>query len=107
MAFSTVDHVALAAAQASCLDVSLCNLNDKVQLLEFVPGTLLWCDMLTVRARPLKPVSFRKLIFLAFHNLRHQGPRPTVRKVEERYFWPTLRKDVTRWAQECRPCQEV
>ena len=91
----------------SCPDVSLCSQNDKVQLIEFVPGTHLWCDMSTVRARPLIPVNFRKQIFLAFHNLRHPGPRPTVKKVEERYFWPTLRKDVTRWANECRPCQEV
>ena len=35
--FSTVDHIALAASQAECPDVSLCSQNNKVQLLQFIP----------------------------------------------------------------------
>ena len=111
-AFSTVDHVALATAQAQCPDIA--NYKDgkhkdhlKIELLEFIPGTRLWCEMSTGKARPIIPLPFRSLIFNAFHNLRHPGPRPTVKKVQERYFWPSLHKDVTTWAKECQPCQKV
>ena len=73
--FSTVDHVALAEAQASCKDVRTYKegkqeRNLKFEVVEFVPGTNLWCEVSSGRARPIVPATFRELIFRAFHNIR-------------------------------------
>ena len=35
----------------------------------------------------------------------HPGPKATARKVESRYYWPSLQSDVAQWARKCKGCQ--
>ena len=106
----TVSHQALADAQATCPEVE----NHKqghapktvnMAHVEFTPGVWLYCDT-TVgkKARPLVPVSFRKLIFNFYHQLNHPGQKPTTKKIEDRYYWPDMRKDIAQWVATCQDC---
>ncbi|CAB0038553.1 unnamed protein product [Trichogramma brassicae] len=47
-----------------------------------------------------------EVIFAGYH-LSSSGFRPGFRRAwdEENYFWPSLRKDIGRWAKQCMPCQ--
>uniref|UniRef100_A0ABD2X9R1 RNA-directed DNA polymerase n=3 Tax=Trichogramma kaykai TaxID=54128 RepID=A0ABD2X9R1_9HYME len=55
--------------------------------------------------RPYIPVSLRRAIFDSVHRLSHPSGRATAKRIELSYFWPSLRKDVGRWAKQCIPCQ--
>ncbi|KAL7291651.1 hypothetical protein TKK_0014689 [Trichogramma kaykai] len=55
--------------------------------------------------KPHLPVSLRREAFDAAHHLSHPSGRATAKRVALQYFWPSLRKDVGRWAKQCVPCQ--
>ena len=55
--------------------------------------------------RPLVPVSLRRQVFDAIHNLSHPGVRPTRRLVSRAFVWSGLSKDVSDWARGCLHCQ--
>ncbi|CAB0043224.1 unnamed protein product [Trichogramma brassicae] len=55
--------------------------------------------------KPYLPVSLRREAFDAAHHLSHPSGRATAKRVALQYFWPSLRKDVGRWAKQCIPCQ--
>uniref|UniRef100_A0ABD2XB60 RNA-directed DNA polymerase n=1 Tax=Trichogramma kaykai TaxID=54128 RepID=A0ABD2XB60_9HYME len=55
--------------------------------------------------RPYIPVALRRAIFDSVHRLSHPSGRATAKRIELSYFWPSLRKDVGRWAKQCMPCQ--
>ncbi|CAB0031129.1 unnamed protein product [Trichogramma brassicae] len=55
--------------------------------------------------RPYIPVALRRAIFDSVHRLSHPSGRATAKRIELNYFWPSLRKDVGRWAKQCMPCQ--
>ena len=38
------------------------------------------------------------------HMLNHPGTKPTIKKVESRYYWPELKQDVSQWVGECMAC---
>ena len=69
-------------------------------------ATLLWCDISTGQPRPFVPLPFRKDIFDNLHNLSHPGTRATVRLVRQRFVWPGISKDCTKWTQACISCQK-
>ncbi|CAB0042447.1 unnamed protein product, partial [Trichogramma brassicae] len=54
--------------------------------------------------RPYIPVALRRAIFDSVHRLSHPSGRATAKRIELNYFWPSLRKDVGRWAKQCMPC---
>ena len=56
-------------------------------------------------ARPFVPFSWRKRIFDLIHGLGHPGVERTRQTVSEKFVWPSLRQDVSRWARECQHCQ--
>lgn len=74
-----------------------------------LPGTTatIACEMSTGSARPFLPTEFRQKAFQAAHDLNHPGVRATKRLVTTRYFWSTMKKDVTDWARACEQCQRV
>ena len=53
---------------------------------EFTPGQVLFCEIASGKARPFVPLEWRKRVFTMFHSLNHPGPKPTVKKVESRYY---------------------
>ena len=58
-------------------------------------------------ARPFVPFSWRKKVFDIMHGLGHPGIERTRQTVSEKFVWPSLRQDVSRWARECIHCQRA
>lgn len=74
-----------------------------------LPGTAMQvsCEMSTNSPRPFLPPQFRKQAYQAMHDLNHPGVRATRRLITTRYFWMTMKKDVTDWAKACDQCQRA
>ena len=39
------------------------------------------------------------------HGLGHPGVERTRQTISEKFFWPTMREDTSKWARECQHCQ--
>lgn len=72
-----------------------------------IPGTdiKLTCEMTTSQPRPYVPEGLRKSIFQRLHGLSHPGIRTTRKLISQKYFWPSMNKDIGIWARSCIPCQ--
>lgn len=71
-----------------------------------VDGSALYCAVDGNIVRPYVPRALRRGLFEKLHGLTHPGVRATVRLVTQKYFWPSMRKDVTRWTRACSPCRK-
>ena len=58
-------------------------------------------------ARPFVPFSWRKRIFEVIHGLGHPGIERTRQMVRDKFVWPSLRADVSRWSRNCLHCQRA
>ena len=58
-------------------------------------------------ARPFVPYSWRKRVFELMHGLGHPGVERTRQTITEKFVWPSIRQDVTKWARECQHCQRA
>ena len=113
VALEIIDHSKLMEAQRDCPDVAAhrqgkhpANLN--MTDYEFSPGIILFCDVSDgKKARPLVPKPFRDVVIRMFHCLGHKGQKPTLQKVAARYYWPTMRQDVSRVVSACPDCAAV
>ena len=56
-------------------------------------------------ARPFVPYNWRRRVFDTIHGLGHPGVERTRQTIQEKFFWPSLREDSSRWARECQQCQ--
>ena len=68
--------------------------------------TTLICDLSTTVMRPLVPKNFRKQVFEIIHGLAHPGVKTTRRMLTEKFVWPRISSDASRWARECTTCQQ-
>ncbi|GFR12633.1 transposon Ty3-I Gag-Pol polyprotein [Trichonephila clavata] len=66
----------------------------------------LYCDVKQNKIRPYIPEIFRKKVFLALHNISHPGVRATKRFISERFFWPSMQKDISNFTRSCLHCQK-
>lgn len=57
------------------------------------------------RYRILVPKTCVKMVYDAFHNLNHPGTKGTFRLIADRFYWPTIRKDVAALTKCCLKCQ--
>ena len=55
--------------------------------------------------RPFVPLSMRREVFEAIHNLGHPGTHRSAQTVASKFVWPNVNSDCTKWARECVPCQ--
>ena len=95
----------IAAEQAVCAETKQLRERMKQSVQQVVvQGQEMWCDTSTGALRPLVPVSQRRLVFEAVHNLAHPGIRATKRMVASRFIWEGCAKDVTAWCRECQGC---
>ena len=62
-------------------------------------------DMSTGKPRPLVPYAWRKKVFNAVHGLGHPGVERTRQAITNRFVWPNVRHDTSKWARECLSCQ--
>ena len=58
-------------------------------------------------ARPFVPYSWRRKVFDTIHGLGHPGIERTRQMVRDKFVWPSLRADVSRWARNCMHCQRA
>ena len=63
-------------------------------------------DVSTGKTRPVVPLSMRRDVFKAFHDLAHAGPRPTQRGILQKFVWKNLKRDVVEWCKSCDNCQK-
>ncbi|CAB0032547.1 unnamed protein product [Trichogramma brassicae] len=57
--------------------------------------------------KPYLPESLRRQAFDTAHTLSHPSGRATAKRVALLYFWPSMNKDIVRWAKQCVPCQQA
>ena len=69
--------------------------------------TTLLCDTSTGVARPIVPLSWRRVVFDAIHCLAHPGIKTTRKMVAARFVWHGINKQVGHWAKTCVPCQKA
>lgn len=67
----------------------------------------LYCDTSTGKARPYVPANLRRQVYQSLHNLSHPGIRATRKLLKERFVWPSILNDVTKWTRACIPCQRA
>ena len=67
----------------------------------------LFVDISNGPARPFVPFSWRKKIFETIHGLGHPGIERTRQMMRDKFVWPSLRADVSRWARNCIHCQRA
>ena len=58
-------------------------------------------------ARPFVPFAFRRRIFDLIHGLGHPGVARTRKAICDKFVWPSMREDVSKWARECLECQRA
>ena len=55
------------------------------------------------------PQALTGLVMHAYHDHvlsgGHLASRPTYEKIRQKYWWPTMNRDVRTWCQECQACQ--
>ena len=61
--------------------------------------------MVSGKARPFVPKTWRDKVTAMFHSLSHPGPKKIAEKVASRYYWPSLGSDVAQWVKSCPGCQ--
>lgn len=64
-----------------------------------------WFDVSTGRQRLLIPQPLRRPCFNLVHDLAHFGKEKTFHAISQRFVWPSMRKDIHLWCQECHQCQ--
>ena len=64
-------------------------------------GLFLLVDTSTGKFCPIIPNALRTTIFERMHNLSHPGIKATQKRIEERFVWPNMRRDI---AEKCRTC---
>lgn len=72
-----------------------------------IPSTTstLWGETTSGKVRPYVPASHRRQVYEQLHNLAHPGIRGSRKLVTDRYFWPSMNKDVGAWSRDCVSCQ--
>ena len=72
-----------------------------------IGDAFLYVDISNGPARPFVPSAWRRKIFDVIHGLGHPGVERTRQAIRNKFVWPSLKQDVSRWARECVPCQRA
>ena len=103
-------QIALDQRTDSDLNQLLENSTDTELLLSEYPvphsNYMLWCDTSTSIIRSVIPSSWRKIIFNKLHGISHPGIKGTLKLISRRFIWTGMRKDVSKWVEECLSCQQ-
>lgn len=65
----------------------------------------IYCDCSTVNIRPYIPQVLRRRIFDVVHGLSHPSGRSTCKLIQQKFVWPSMRRDIKEWSRTCLPCQ--
>ena len=104
-----VDYMAMASDQKKDEDVKAYRTAITGLVLEDIPfgpnNDTLLCDVSTGQPRPVVPLSWRKKVFEAIHNLSHPSVRTTTELVAKKFVWHGVKKQVAVWTKACIACQ--
>ena len=95
-----------ALAQSQIEDAEVTAKSQHLSPYEVAPNLQLWCDTSTSSPRPFVPLISRQPVISSLHNLSHPGVSKTTQLVKQRYFWPSLDKDVKEFVLNCMNCQK-
>ncbi|GBO46061.1 Transposon Ty3-I Gag-Pol polyprotein [Araneus ventricosus] len=106
---SSIDYDQIADAQTQDEELKSLQTITSLNLKEYsLPsGKYLWCDTSTSKIRPYIPQAFRKQIFHHIHGLSHPGIKSTIKLMNSKFIWPSIKKDVQLWTRTCIPCQKA
>ncbi|GBO39378.1 Uncharacterized protein K02A2.6 [Araneus ventricosus] len=106
---SSIDYDQIADAQTQDEELKSLQTITSLYLKEYpLPsGKYLWCDTSTSKIRPYIPQAFRKQIFHHIHGLSHPGIKSTIKLMNSKFIWPSIKKDVQLWTRNCIPCQKA
>lgn len=68
-------------------------------------GLTITCNVHGDKIRPYIPKHFRETIIRNLHSLSHPGNRATTKILQDRYFWPSMKKDCANFIKTCIQCQ--
>merc|ERR1712015_275779 len=104
-------HLPLIAVEQEREDSLTRFVNDHTGKLQFKrvglpddPHTVIY-EMSTGTPRPLIPPGRCRAVVEQLHGIAHPGVKATLHLVKERFFWPTMDKDIRGWTQTCVACQ--
>ena len=71
-----------------------------------VPGSnkIVYVDISGPRYRPLVPDDLRFRVFSSVHSLAHTGFKRTLKLIQDRYVWISMRSDIKDLVAACVPC---
>ncbi|GBO40228.1 Transposon Tf2-6 polyprotein [Araneus ventricosus] len=106
---SSIDYDQIADAQTQYEELKSLQTITSMNLKEYpLPsGKNLWCDTSTSKIRPYIPQAFRKQIFHHIHGLSHPGIKSTIKLMNSKFIWPSIKKDMQLWTRTCIPCQKA
>lgn len=105
---TSLDYTKLAAAQQSDADMQRLMQQSNLKFEKYrIPNAnqTIYCETSTSKIRPYLPAVFRREAFDVTHNISHPGIRTTRKIMAQKYFWPSINKDVGQWAKNCIQCQ--
>lgn len=107
-----IDYAAIAAAQTNDIELQkILSSGNSLATNEFKSfpvsqsGHTITCNVHQNKIRPYIPTAFREQIIANIHALSHPGKRATTKMVQERYFWPSMKKDCAQFVHKCLQCQ--
>ncbi|GBN22484.1 Transposon Tf2-6 polyprotein [Araneus ventricosus] len=106
---SSIDYDQIVDAQTQDEELKSLQTITSLNLKEYpLPlGKYLWCDTSTSKIRPYIPQAFRKQIFHLIHGLSHPGIKSTIKLMNSKFIWPSIKKDVQLWTRTCIPRQKA
>ena len=105
VAVDVFDLCGIARSQEA--DTEMETFKDRLTKYPLSPNLDLWCDTSTDSPRPFVPSSLRDGIINSLHNLSHPGTKATAKLIKQRYFWPSIDKDVKGFVKTCLNCQQA
>ena len=79
-----------------------------LRLVDVPRGDLtLLCDKSTGKLRPFIPATCRQRVYEVVHGLAHPGVKAMKKLVTDKFVWPKMGVEVTRWARACAHCQAL
>ncbi|GBL79713.1 Transposon Ty3-I Gag-Pol polyprotein [Araneus ventricosus] len=106
---SSIDYDQIGDAQTQDEELKSLQTITSLNLKEYLlpSGKYLWCDTSTSKIRPYIPQAFRKQIFHHIHGLSHPGIKSTIKLMNSKFIWLSIKKDVQLWTRTCIPCQKA
>ncbi|GFS79252.1 transposon Tf2-9 polyprotein [Nephila pilipes] len=84
--------------------ISSNDLSIKLKPLKMENALEIFCDVSREKVWPYVPEELRFEVFRSLRNLSHPGTRATKQLIQDRFIWPPMLKDITKWTRCCIAC---